>query len=96
MQSALRYHMASPGGLHGVRRFNNDAGWNAMDRAIDWVGRATPPDAVIACVAPHDIWLRTGRRAVFVPFVEDPREVQRLLDGVPVTHVIVDGRKRRK
>lgn len=96
VQSAYRYlhaegatHVAGAGRV-GPRQFYYDADWAAWDEAVDWIGAHAPPDAVVATIGPHGVWLRVGRRAVFPPFEPDPAECQRLLDGVPVSYVVVD------
>jgi hypothetical protein len=41
---------------------------------------------------PHWVYLRTGLKAVMPPFESDPGRAQALLDSVPVSYLIVDGR----
>lgn len=78
-------------GFAGPRLFYYDPPtWGAWQQAAAWVGARAAPDAVVATTAPHMIYLSTGLAAVFPPFEADPARARRLLDGVPVSYVIVD------
>jgi len=74
----------------GYRLFYHDGSWQAWEEAADWIGAHAPPDAIVATTAPHFFYLRTGRRAVLPPMEPDPVRVRRLLEGVPVSYVVVD------
>ncbi len=64
--------------------------WQRHDAALAWLGRTARPDAVVATITPHRLWLASGLRAVFPPFEPDPAEAARLLDTVPVTYLVID------
>jgi hypothetical protein len=72
------------------RWFYYDPGWADWDRAVNWIGRNAPPDAVIATNAPHLCYLMTGRHAVFPPMEASPAHASELLRGVSVSYVIID------
>jgi hypothetical protein len=74
----------------GGRLFYYDHTWADYDAALAWLDCNASTDAVIATSAPHWLYLKIARRAVMPPMERDPSEAQRLLDSVPVTHVIVD------
>ena len=59
----------------------------AFDEALDWVHSRAAPDDVIAAGDPQWVYLRTGRRAVLVPFETDGKKAQRLIDTVPVKYL---------
>lgn len=69
--------------------FYGDA-WADQDRAIAWIGRNAAPDAIVATSTPFRVYVTTGRRAVLPPFEADPVEAARLLDGVPVSYLVID------
>jgi hypothetical protein len=78
-------------GFVGSRLFYYDPpAWGAWQQAAAWVGANAPQDAVVATAAPHLLYLSTGHRAVFPPMESDPEVARRLLDGVPISYVIVD------
>ena len=62
----------------------------ALDAAIEWVGRHAESGDVMATVATHTAYVRTGVKSVLPPLTVDPAEGQRLLDAVPVHFVILD------
>jgi hypothetical protein len=71
------------------RMFFYDDGKRGFDEATDYVRDHTPKGGIVAAGTPHWIYLRTGLMAVMPPFEPDVEEAQRLLDGVPVLHLIV-------
>jgi hypothetical protein len=72
------------------RLFFYDAAWQRHDAALAWLGRTAPPDAVVATLTPHRLWLASGLHAVLPPFEPDPAEAARLLETVPVTYLVID------
>jgi len=72
------------------RLFYHDRSWQAWEEAAAWIGSHAPRDAIVATTLPHFFYLCTGRRAVLPPMEPDPVRVRRLLEGVPVSYVIVD------
>jgi hypothetical protein len=70
--------------------FYHDSSWDAWDETAEWMRIHARPDAIIATSAPHLLYLRTGLQAVLPPMEADPERMRRLLDGVPVSYVIVD------
>jgi hypothetical protein len=78
------------GQAHAASYFYFTAGWQGMERAFLWLRDHVEADAIVACSTPHQAYLRTGRRAVMVPFEADPKHCLELLDSVPVEYVIVD------
>jgi hypothetical protein len=91
-RSMTRITPVSVGDGEWVQRrwFYYDPGWADWDRAVDWINRNAPPDAVVATNAPHLCYLMTGRRAVFPPMEASPAHASELLRGVPVSYVIID------
>lgn len=78
------------GQAHEASYFYFTRGWQGMERAFLWVREHVEADAIVACSTPHQAYLRTGRRAVMVPFEADAEACLELLDSVPVQYVIVD------
>lgn len=78
------------GQAHAASYFYFTAGWQGMERTFLWLREHAEADAIVACSTPHQAYLRTGRRAVMVPFEADPEDCLELLDSVPVRYVIVD------
>ena len=66
--------------------------YRALDAAIDWLREEAPDGAIIATSMPHWVYLRSGFKAVMPPFERDPVTALRLLEGVPVSYLVVDGR----
>jgi hypothetical protein len=60
-----------------------------LDATQDWVLRHTRPSDVVASAMPHWAWLRTGRKAVMVPFGSDSQTLEHLLDSVPVNYALL-------
>jgi hypothetical protein len=74
----------------GYRLFYHDDSWQAWEQAADWIGTHARSDAIVATTAPHFFYLRTGHRAVLPPMEPDLVRAAHLLEGVPVSYVIVD------
>jgi len=72
------------------RLFYYDEGFRSLDAAQDWIRERTRMTDVIAAGAPHWLSLRTGRKAIMVPFGADPPTLERLLAEVPVNYFIFD------
>jgi hypothetical protein len=72
------------------RLFYYDEGFRSLDAAQDWIMERTRTTAVIAAGAPHWLSLRTGRKAIMVPFGGDPPTLERLLAKVPVNYFVFD------
>jgi hypothetical protein len=66
--------------------------YQALDAGLDWLRPRARPTEIIASSMPHWVYLRTGLKAVMPPFESDPGRAQALLDSVPVSYLIVDGR----
>ncbi len=81
---------AISGGQVAYRLFYYDENWHAFDAALSQLGASASATAIIASSAPHYVFLKTGLRAVMPPYEADVDEVQRLLDGVPVTYLVID------
>jgi len=64
--------------------------YRALDRATDWLRTNAKVDEICAGSMPHGVYLRAGIRCVMSPFEADAHRAQALLDGVPVTYLIVD------
>ena len=58
-----------------------------FDEALDWVHSRAAPGDVIAAGDPQWVYLRTGRKAVLVPFELDGKKAQQLIDTVPVKYL---------
>jgi hypothetical protein len=74
----------------GSRFFAHDDSWQTWEDAVTWVGTNTAPDAIVATSAPHLCYLLTNRRSVLPPMESDATRERHLLEGVPVSHAIVD------
>jgi hypothetical protein len=74
----------------GSSLFFHDHTWQAWEETAAWVGAHASRDMIVATSAPHFFYLRTGVRAILPPMEADPERAGRLLDGVPVSYVIVD------
>jgi hypothetical protein len=72
------------------RLFYYDEGFRSLDAAQDWLRQQTHTTDVIASGSPHWLSLRTGRRAVMVPFGGEPPILERLLASVPVNYFVYD------
>ena len=70
--------------------FYHDAGWEAVNAALEWLRRRGTPGEVIATTAPHSAYLRSGLKAVLPPMEADPERAERLLDSAGVKYVILD------
>ena len=64
-----------------------------QDRAIAWLNEHSRPGDIVVSSSPGWIYLRTGLRTVMPPMDSDRATVQRLLDAVPATYVLVEGPK---
>ena len=78
------------GRTHHFRLFFYDEAWRLHDEGLDWIGRETGDQAIIATSTPHLAYLRTGMRAVMPPYEIDSTRAAALLDSVPVTFLVVD------
>jgi hypothetical protein len=75
----------------GYRLFTYDDIALGQDRAIEWLNSHAQPGQVVVSSSPHWVYLRTGLHAVMPPMIDDPSAVQRLLDSVPASYVLVEG-----
>lgn len=89
LQPARFYDAA--GGEHRYRLLTYSPEWQKLEPAFEWIRRNAGAHDVIATSVPHLAYLRSGRRAVLPPLEADPDAARRLLDGVPVRYVVVDG-----
>ena len=64
--------------------------WKHHEEALDWLGQHADTHDIVATTTPHWLYIKTGLSAVMPPFEPDVIEAQRLLDSVPVTHLITD------
>jgi hypothetical protein len=71
------------------RLFYYTDSYRGFDQSIDFVRRRAAPSDVVAAGMPHWVYLRAGVKAVMPPFELDAGKTQELLDGVPVTYLIV-------
>jgi hypothetical protein len=63
-----------------------------LDAGLDWLRQHAKSTEVIVSSMPHWVYLRTGMKAVMPPFETDPSKAQALLEAVPATYLIIDGR----
>jgi hypothetical protein len=75
-----------PAGAH----FFYDRNWLAWEQAVAWIKSHAIVGDIIATTAPHQVYLRTGLRAVYPPFDPNPARALHQLSGVPVKYVIID------
>lgn len=73
-----------------VRFFYHDNSWLKWEAAVAWIGAHATRDDIIATIAPHQLYLQTGLRAVYPPMEANPEAARRLLAAVPVSYVIID------
>jgi hypothetical protein len=78
------------GKRHDYRLFFYDRSWRLHDEGLDWLAHQARPGEIIATSTPHWAYLRTSLPAVMPPFEADAGRAAALLDGVPVTYLIVD------
>ncbi|HUR93165.1 MAG TPA: hypothetical protein VMY76_01185 [Gemmatimonadales bacterium] len=78
------------GARHDYRLFFYDRSWRLHDDGLDWLARQARPGEVVATSTPHWAYLRTGLPAIMPPYEADAALAGTLLDGVPVTYVVVD------
>jgi hypothetical protein len=64
--------------------------WRGWEQAAAWIGDHAAADAITATPYCHIFYLRTGRLAVSPPVESKPARTRELLEGVPVSYVIVD------
>ena len=72
------------------RLFYYDEGFRSLDAAQDWIRERTRTTDVIAAGAPHWLSLRTGRKAIMVPFGSAPPTLERLLAEMPANYFVFD------
>lgn len=72
------------------RWFYYDRSWADWDRAVDWINRNAPHNAIVATSAPHLCYLMTGRQAVFPPMESNPAQADKLMRLVPIAYVLID------
>jgi hypothetical protein len=80
------------GATVSYRLFYYREAYQALDTGLDWLRQQAKPTEIIAASMPHWVHLRTGLKTVMPPFEPDPSRAQALLDSVPVSYLIVDGR----
>jgi len=78
------------GRRHPYALFYYDDAWRQHDVSLDWLAAHGAPAAVVASSTPQWVYLRTGLRSVMPPYEPAAGMAQRLLDGVPVTYLLVD------
>jgi hypothetical protein len=66
--------------------------YRALDAGLDWLKQRARPTEIIVTSMPHWVYLRTGMKAVMPPFETNPGKAQALLEAVPATYLIIDGR----
>jgi hypothetical protein len=72
------------------RFFYHDNSWRAWEEAAAWIGAHAARADIVATIAPHQLYLQTGLRAVYPPMEANPETARRLLAAVPVSYVIID------
>lgn len=70
--------------------FSYPPSWRSHDAALAWLGREAAPDDVVATSTPHRLFLTTGLHAVMPPFERDVADAERLLEGVPISYLVID------
>jgi len=78
------------GGRADFRFFYHDDAWRAWEQAASWIGAHAAPSEIVATIAPHQLYLRTGLRSVYPPMEANPQRARRLLEAVPISYVVVD------
>ncbi len=74
----------------GSPLFFHDRSWQAWEESAAWISAHASPKAIVATTAPHYFYLLTGLHAILPPADTDPEGERSLLEGVPVSYVIVD------
>jgi len=69
--------------------FFYEPSYRALDKALDWIQQQATPGDILASSMPHWMYIRTGFSSVMAPLERDPALVQRDLDSVPVSFLIV-------
>ena len=83
-------HRANRDPLAGGAHFFHGNDWIAWEQAVAWIKANAAQNAIVATTAPHQLYLRSGRRAVYPPFTPDSSTANRQLDAVPVNYVLID------
>lgn len=78
------------GRRHPYALFYYDETWREHDLSLDWLAAHGDPGTVVASSTPQWVYLRTGLRAVMPPYEPAAGTAEQLLDGVPVTYLLVD------
>ena len=89
-QHRLVEYSDAQGSRHEQKLFFYTQAWRTHDAALDWLRGIARPEDVLATSTPHWAYLKTGSRAILPPFEADVRTARRLLEGVPVSYLVVD------
>src|SRR5215831_16418098 len=69
--------------------FFYDPSYRALDEALDWIQRRATKGEILASSMPQWTYIHTGLSSVMSPLERNPALVQRDLDSVPVSFLIV-------
>jgi hypothetical protein len=72
------------------RLFYYSPGFRSVDAAQEWIRERTRTTDLIAASSPHWLSLRTGRKAIMVPFNGDPQALEHLLAQTRVKYLVLD------
>jgi len=78
------------GSERALKLIDYEREWHALDPAFEWIRRNAGEGVVLATSVPHLAYLRTGCKAVLLPFESNPAAMTDLLDDVPVTYLVLD------
>jgi hypothetical protein len=77
-------------GLDYPRWFYYDATWSEWEKAAHWLGQQASPSDIVVTASPHLLYIWENRKAVMPPMEPQPKECERLIEGVGANWVIID------
>jgi hypothetical protein len=69
--------------------FFYEPSYRALDEALDWIQQRATDGDILASSMPHWLYIRTGFSSVMAPLGRNPALVQRDLDSVPISFLVV-------
>lgn len=86
----MTYYVDARGVEHPYRLVYHDKAWRDFETALSWLRNHAPAGSVVASTCPYLVYLKMHSKSVMPPKESDVDREQRLLDGVPVTFLMVD------
>jgi len=67
--------------------------WLRWEHAVEWIREHSSEETIVATTASHLCHIRTGLLSVMPPMERDAEKLNRLLDSVPISFVVIDEMK---